>query len=45
MVVIIMMSGRKAKVILSTNFLKIHGIIHPQHGQFHPRRPDTMKYD
>ena len=24
------------------DFLKIHSIIHPQHGPFHPRRPDTI---
>ena len=39
----IMMSGRKAKVISEyEDFLKIHSIIHPQHGPFHPRRPDTI---
>ena len=38
-----MMSGRKAKVISEyEDFLKIHSIIHPQHGPFHPRRPDTI---
>ncbi len=39
----IMISGRKAKVISEyEDFLKIHSIIHPQHGPFHPRRPDTI---
>ena len=39
----IMMSGRKAKIIGEyEDFLKIHSIIHPQHGPFHPRRPDTI---
>ena len=39
----IMMSGRKAKVISEyEDFLRIHSIIHPQHGPFHPRRPDTI---
>tara|TARA_B100000029_G_scaffold363042_1_gene356087 strand:+ start:119 stop:586 length:468 start_codon:yes stop_codon:yes gene_type:complete len=39
----IMISGRKAKIIGEyEDFLKIHSIIHPQHGPFHPRRPDTI---
>ncbi len=39
----IMMSGRKAKIIGEyEDFLRIHSIIHPQHGPFHPRRPDTI---
>ena len=39
----VMMSGRKAKVISEyEDFLRIHSIIHPQHGPFHPRRPDTI---
>ena len=39
----IMMSGRIAKIIGEyEDFLRIHSIIHPQHGPFHPRRPDTI---
>lgn len=39
----IMISGKKASIIGEyEDFLKIHSIIHPQHGPFHPRRPDTM---
>ena len=39
----IMMSGKKSSIIGEyEDFLKIHSIIHPQHGPFHPRRPDTI---
>ena len=39
----IMISGKKASIIGEyEDFLKIHSIIHPQHGPFHPRRPDTI---
>ena len=39
----IMISGKKASIIGEyDDFLKIHSIIHPQHGPFHPRRPDTI---
>ena len=39
----IMISGKKASIIGEyEDFLKISSIIHPQHGPFHPRRPDTI---
>ena len=39
----IMISGKKSSIIKEyEDFLKIHSIIHPQHGPFHPRRPDTI---
>ena len=39
----IMMSGKKSSIIGEyEDFLRIHSIIHPQHGPFHPRRPDTI---
>ena len=39
----LMISGKKASIIGEyEDFLKIHSIIHPQHGPFHPRRPDTI---
>ena len=39
----IMIGGKKASIIGEyEDFLKIHSIIHPQHGPFHPRRPDTI---
>ena len=39
----IMISGKKASIIGEyEDFLKIHSIIHPQHGPFPPRRPDTI---
>ena len=39
----IMISGKKASIIGEyEDFLKIHSIIHPQHGPFQPRRPDTI---
>ena len=39
----IMMSGKKASIIGEyEDFLKISSIIHPRHGPFHPRRPDTI---
>ena len=39
----IMISGKKSSIVGEyEDFLKIHSIIHPQHGPFHPRRPDTM---
>ena len=35
----IMISGKKASIIREyEDFLKIHSIIHPQHGPFHPGR-------
>ena len=39
----IMISGKKASIIGEyEDFLKISSIIHPRHGPFHPRRPDTI---
>jgi len=39
----IMISGKKSSIIGEyEDFLRIHSIIHPQHGPFHPRRPDTI---
>jgi large subunit ribosomal protein L13 len=38
-----MISGKKASIIGEyEDFLKISSIIHPRHGPFHPRRPDTI---
>jgi large subunit ribosomal protein L13 len=39
----IMMSGRKKSIVGEYNkFLEISSILHPKHGPFHPRRPDTI---
>lgn len=39
----IMISGSRRNIIEEyKNFLKIASIIHPKHGPFHPRRPDTI---
>jgi large subunit ribosomal protein L13 len=39
----IMISGKRRSIIEEyKNFLKIASIIHPKHGPFHPRRPDTI---
>ena len=39
----IMISGKKNSIVNEYNqFLKISSILHPKHGPFHPRRPDTM---
>ena len=39
----IMISGRKANILDEyKQFLKIASILHPKHGPFHPRRPDTI---
>ena len=39
----IMISGNRRSIIEEyKNFLKIASIIHPEHGPFHPRRPDTI---
>ena len=39
----IMISGKRRSVIEEyKNFLKIGSIIHPEHGPYHPRRPDTI---
>lgn len=39
----IMISGKKSSIVGEyEDFLKISSIIHPRHGPFHPRRPDTI---
>jgi large subunit ribosomal protein L13 len=39
----IMISGKKKSIVGEYNeFLKISSILHPKHGPFHPRRPDTI---
>ena len=39
----IMIRGTRKNIIEEyKNFLKIASIIHPKHGPFHPRRPDTI---
>ena len=39
----IMISGSRKNIIEEyKTFLKIASIIHPKHGPFHPRRPDTI---
>ena len=39
----IMISGRNRSIIDEyKQFLKISSILHPKHGPFHPRRPDTI---
>jgi large subunit ribosomal protein L13 len=39
----IMISGNRRNIIGEyKDFLKIASIIHPKHGPFHPRRPDTI---
>ena len=39
----IMISGRKNGIVGEYNkFLEISSILHPKHGPFHPRRPDTI---
>ena len=39
----IMISGRKGSIIGEYDkFLEISSILHPKHGPFHPRRPDTI---
>ena len=39
----IMISGKKSTIVREyEEFLKIASIIHPKHGPFHPRRPDTI---
>ena len=39
----IMISGSKKNIVHEYDeFLKISSILHPKHGPFHPRRPDTM---
>ena len=39
----IMISGSRKNIVGEyKDFLKIASIIHPKHGPFHPRRPDTI---
>ncbi len=39
----IMISGSRSNIIKEyRDFLKISSILHPKHGPFHPRRPDTI---
>ena len=39
----IMISGNRKNIIHEyQKFLEISSILHPKHGPFHPRRPDTM---
>ena len=39
----IMISGTRKNIINEyKDFLKIASILHPKHGPFHPRRPDTI---
>ena len=39
----IMISGTRANIIKEyRDFLEIASILHPKHGPFHPRRPDTI---
>jgi large subunit ribosomal protein L13 len=39
----IMISGKRQSIIEEYKaFLEIASILHPKHGPFHPRRPDTM---
>jgi len=39
----IMISGRKKSIVGEyKQFLKISSILHPKHGPFHPRKPDTI---
>jgi large subunit ribosomal protein L13 len=38
-----MISGKNRSIIYEyKQFLKISSILHPKHGPFHPRRPDTI---
>lgn len=39
----IMLSGKRSTIIREyRDFLEISSILHPKHGPFHPRRPDTI---
>ena len=39
----IMQSGKRSSIIQEyREFLEIASILHPKHGPFHPRRPDTI---
>ncbi|MFN3654210.1 MAG: 50S ribosomal protein L13, partial [Candidatus Nitrosotenuis sp.] len=39
----VMISGSKRNIIQNyKDFLSIASILHPEHGPYHPRRPDTI---
>jgi len=39
----IMISGSKSNIVKNyKTFLEVASILHPEHGPYHPRRPDTM---
>ena len=39
----VMLSGNQKSILSEYNkFLEISSILHPKHGPFHPRRPDTI---
>jgi large subunit ribosomal protein L13 len=39
----IMISGSKSNIVKNyKDFLAVASILHPEHGPYHPRRPDTM---
>lgn len=39
----IMISGNRRNIVKNyKTFLEIASILHPEHGPYHPRRPDTM---
>ncbi|CDI05266.1 50S ribosomal protein L13 [Candidatus Nitrosotenuis uzonensis] len=39
----IMISGNRRNIIDEyRNFLKVSSVLHPKHGPYHPRRPDTI---
>ena len=39
----ILISGRRGNIIQNyKDFLGISSILHPEHGPYHPRRPDTI---
>jgi large subunit ribosomal protein L13 len=39
----IMISGSKSNIVKNyKDFLQVASILHPEHGPYHPRRPDTM---
>lgn len=39
----IMISGSKGNIVKNyKDFLQVASILHPEHGPYHPRRPDTM---
>lgn len=39
----IMLSGNRRSIITEyKDFLRIHSVLHPEHGPYHPRRPDRV---